>query len=66
MKIIENEKNHPGEHCVWVCYIENHKKWEKHIVEQSLKNMENEKNHAVEHCVRMINNKKHIYEKRPL
>jgi hypothetical protein len=33
MKIIENEKNHPGEHCVWVCYIENHKKWETHIVE---------------------------------
>ena len=35
MKIIENEKNHPVEHCVWVRYIENHKKCETHIVEQS-------------------------------
>ena len=34
-KSLKMRKNHPGEHCVWVCYIENHKKWEKHIVEQS-------------------------------
>ena len=52
MKNMENEENHSVEHCVWVSYNENHKKWETQIVEHRIYRNYNEKHGKWEkpHC----------------